>query len=137
MAVTLKALEISRTQGGSYTRIQTPTAVTVGWQTLDSQKSGRDNNTGAMFRDKVAEKLPIKFTLPYGLKNDQVADLLDIIAAADFWVKAPNPRTGAYGPIHVYCAGCEPPIAQITDFNSSGEPTAWIYDAFELNFVEM
>ncbi|MBR2732145.1 MAG: hypothetical protein IKD72_09210 [Clostridia bacterium] len=140
MSVTLKVLEISAEENGTYYSLLPPPAasgLTVSWQTLDSQKSGRDNNIGAMFRDKVADKLPVEISVPYGLTSADFVSIHHIIREGYFWCKLPDPTTGTYHPIKVYCAGCKPPIAKITEFNSSGEPSAWIYDAFELSFVEM
>ena len=114
-----------------------PVEMTVSFQTLDSAKSGRDNNTGKMFRDKVAEKLTAKITIPAGVTNSELAPIMTIITAGSFWAYIPNPKTGLSTPTkNFYCATVEPPIEKITAF-SNNHPSAWTYDEFELSFVEM
>lgn len=119
--------------------LPTPDEMVVSLQTLDSAKSGRNNNTGKMFRDKVAEKLTIKLTMPYGIDNTKMASIMSIIKTTSFYCSVIDPRTATYNSkgINVYCASVEPDIAEITEFNAAGTPTKWIYESFELTFVEM
>ena len=136
-------LAVCATQDGTYTMLKKgnqeyiPVEMTVSFQTLDSAKSGRDNNTGKMFRDKVAEKLTAKITIPAGVTNSELAPIMTIITAGSFWAYIPNPKTGFSTPAkNFYCATVEPPIEKITAF-SNNHPSAWTYDEFELSFVEM
>jgi len=129
------AVRISTSSSGSWTTLPTPTELNVTVQTLDSAKSGRDNNTGAMFRDKITEKLTVKMTLPYGINNTNMASYLSIIKSDSFYVQIIDPRTGTYRAINVYCATIDTPIAKIE--TDDGVPSSWIYDAISLSFVEM
>ena len=119
--------------------IQLPTAteLTPQWQTLDSENTGRDNNTGKMFRDKVADKAKWVIEFPQGLTNADVATILSIVNAGDYWIKAPDSLSGTYATKNVYTSSCEPEIQRITELNSSGEPTKWIYKEFSMDVIEM
>lgn len=130
------AIKIGKTSSLTLT-LPTPDEMTVSFQTLDSSKSGRNNNTGLMFRDKIAEKLTIKVTLPYGIDNTTMKNILEIIRQTSFYCMVLSPVTGTAVTKNVYCASAEPAIAEITEFNSSGTPTKWIYESCELSFVEM
>lgn len=59
---------------------------------IDSSKSGRDNNTGTMFRDIVTGKNKYTATMPSGLNNTQYAEIADIILADSFDCWLPNPK---------------------------------------------
>ena len=107
-----------------------PIKLTPGWNALDSAKTGRDNSTGTMFRDKVADKRKWQIELPYGLNQTQVAKILKIVKSAQYTLYAPDPINGVSAPFTVYTTSCEPTIALMTS------ASAWIYDAFSFNAIE-
>lgn len=60
---------ISTTSNGPWFAVPAPIEFKPNWETLDSATTGRDNNTGLMFRDKVADKRKWECTLPDNLTN--------------------------------------------------------------------
>lgn len=130
-------IKIGSTSSSITTQLPTATELTPQWQTLDSENTGRDNNTGKMFRDKVADKGKWVITFPQGLTNADVSTILQIVKAGDYWIKIPDALTGTYAQKNVYTSSCEPEIQRITELNSSGEPTKWIYKEFSMDVIEM
>ena len=98
---------------------------------IDSSKSGRDNNTGTMFRDIVTGKNKYTATMLSGLNNTQYAEIADIILADSFDCWLPNPKTGAFGTKTFYCSTLEADIEQIYS------ETLWTYKEFSFNLTEM
>lgn len=108
-----------------------PDAIKPSDNALDSEKSGRDNSSGTMFRDKIAEKLKYTVEMPSGMTNTEVSAILAIILAPQFSATVPNIRTGSFDSTkNFYCSGCEPEIELIT---SSG----WTYKAWSFSMTEM
>lgn len=205
---------------GIFYSLPVATQLKASWETLDSSSTGRNNSTGAMFRDKVADKGKWELTLPTGMTNtitmpdvdgykpdyQQISDnqldviyekppdwgtgyyyyrinnenkatdvtaiskstswasavataqktmykniyrvipyylisgvpqLLKIVSAGDFYLKAPDTLTGKYKLIHAYCSSLEPEILRVTETNYLGDPIKWIYKSFSINFIEM
>lgn len=118
-------------QSGSWLSLPVPVSLQPSINALDSSKSGRDNNTGAMFRDKIAEKLKYSIEFPSGLNNTEVAEILDVLLEGSFVAWLPNPKTGAYSEKSFYCSAAEPAISRI--FSES----YWIYNSFTVSATEM
>ncbi len=124
------AMKIKK-EGGAWLTLPTPITMKPSINALDSSKTGRDNNIGEMFRDKIAEKLKYSVEFPFGLNNTQVAEILDIILEGSFIAWVPNPKTGAFAEKSFYCSSAEPEINQI--FSES----KWNYRSFEISATEM
>lgn len=107
-----------------------PIKITPGWNALDSAKSGRDNSTGTMFRDKVADKRKWTIELPYGLNQTQVKNILAIIKSPQYTLTIPDAVSGTNTSFTVYTSSCEPQIALMTS------ESAWIYEEFSFNAIE-
>ena len=108
----------------------TPMSITPSWNALDSSKTGRDNSTGDMFRDKITDKMKWTIELPYGLDQSQVASILSIIKTAQYSLTIPDPLTGTNISHNVYTTSCEPKIAKMTSASS------WIYESFSFNAIQ-
>lgn len=117
--------------GGVWLQLPTPVTMKPAINALDSSKTGRDNNTGAMFRDKIAEKLKYNIEFPFGLNNTQVAEILDVLLAGSFVAYIPDPKTGAFVEKSFYCSSAEPEINQIYS------ETFWDYKGFSVSATEM
>ena len=136
----IAVLKVRAGTSGNWTALATPVDMTVSFQALDSAKSGRDNNTGAMFRDLVTKKLTAKIKIPYGVSNTELKNVLDVISGGSFYCYIFDPLTGSWhGDKRFYCSSVEPPIAKVSTGIVSGSETVtgWIYDEFELSFVQM
>ena len=107
-----------------------PDAITPSWNALDSSKTGRNNSTGDMFRDKVADKRKWTIELPYGLNQTQVKNILDIIKSAHYTLTVPDVLSGTNTSFTVYTSSCEPKIALMTSASS------WIYEAFSFSAIQ-
>ncbi|MBE6771079.1 MAG: hypothetical protein E7547_02905 [Ruminococcaceae bacterium] len=125
------AAKIKRKSDSTWLDLPTPVVMTPAVNALDSSKSGRDNNTGAMFRDKIAEKQSYIVTFPFGLNNTQVAKILQIVMESEFNLYCPNPKTGTYDTKTFYTATVTPDIHHIESEN------LWYYNEFSFEAVEM
>lgn len=123
--------KIKKTSDATWFELPVPVSMNPIVNALDSSKSGRDNNVGDMFRDKVAEKQEHSITFPAGLNNTQVAKILDIVLETSFDCWCPNPKTGTYGTKNFYCASCAPTIQRIFS------ERYWEYAEFTIEITEM
>lgn len=130
-----KVIQIS-SNGSSWQDMPTPVELKPIWETLDSENTGRDNNTGKMFRDKVADKGKWEIDFPAGLSNTQVSTMLQIMKAGSYYVKIPDSLTGMYKQFQVYTSSCEPEIERITELTNN-VPNKWVYKAFSIHIIEM
>ncbi len=124
------AMKIKK-EGGSWLTLPTPVTMKPTINALDSSKTGRDNNTGKMFRDKIAEKLKYSVEFPHGLDNVLVANILDVILEGSFIAWIPNPRTGTFSEKSFYCSAVDPEINQIYSEDK------WDYRSFAISATEM
>ena len=110
-----------------------PLSITPGANSLDSSKSGRDNNSGDMFRDMITNKLEYTVKMPADMSNTEVSDILAIILAPQFIAEVPDIKTGSYtnSSKAFYCASCKPEIKQIISRSS------WIYNEWSFEMTEM
>lgn len=116
---------------GPWYELPVPVTMRPSINALDSSKTGRDNNTGKMFRDKIAEKLKYSIEFPFGLDNSRVASILDILLAGSFIAWVPDPKTGTFVEKSFYCSSCEPEI------NKVHSETFWDYKSFSVSVTEM
>ena len=123
--------KIKKTTDTSWLELPVPISMAPVVNALDSSKSGRDNNLGNMFRDKIAEKQEYTLTFPARLSNTQVAQILDIVMEGSFDCWLPNPKTGQFGQKTFYCTSAEPEIHQI--YSTS----LWDYNSFSISLTEM
>lgn len=122
------------------------------WETLDASTTGRDNNTGKMFRDKVADKAKWEIDIPFGMTNSSVKTankvltgvpaLLSLVKDNSFYIMAPDTLTGTCTVKNVYCSKCEPEIHKILTWtaattNSPATPATWDYNAFSIHIIEI
>ena len=127
----LIVLKIKKTSADSWHELPAPVTIKPAVNVLDNSKSGRDNNTGKMFRDIVAEKLKYTVEVPHGLNNTQVAEILDILLEGSFTAWVPNPKTGTFQSKSFYCSSAEPEINQIYS------TTFWDYKSWSFSATEM
>ena len=123
--------KIKKTTDTSWLELPAPISMAPVVNALDSSKSGRDNNLGNMFRDKIAEKQEYTLTFPAKLSNTQVAQILNIIMEESFDCWCPNPKNGTFGTKTFYCASCAPQIQRIFS------ETYWEYAEFDIEATEM
>ena len=127
----MTVMKIKKSSSTTWTTLPVPISLKPAINVLDSSKSGRDNNTGSMFRDRIAEKQKFTAEIPGGLNNTQVAEMLDIILEGSFDCWLPNPKTGQFGQKTFYCTSAEPEIHQI--YSTS----LWDYNSFSISLTEM
>lgn len=97
---------------------------------LDSSKSGRDNNTGKMFRDKVADKVTLSLSISE-TTNEESAAISAIILSPSFEAKVPNPCTGLVEIKTMYCTSIPWEIKEITSEDT------WINKEVQMEWVEI
>ena len=123
-----------RISGGNWYTLPTPMGVSSAAQVLDGGNSGRDANTGIMYRDIVRSNVStVNCTLPAGIKNGAMADILNIILSDSFEMEIPDIRTGTFQTKNFYCATAEPTISKIISRN----PDVWEYEEFSFQAIEM
>ena len=129
--MSMTVMKIKKTGTSSWKTLPTPMSLKPSTNIIDSDKSGRDNNTGKMFRDIITSKNKYTATLPSGITNTQYIALADIILSDSFDCWLPNPMTGKFDAKTFYCATLEPEIEQIFSEN------LWTYKEFSFNLTEM
>ena len=127
----LQVFKIKKTSASSWTVLPAPATLKPAVNALDNSKSGRDNNTGKMFRDKIAEKLKYTVEMPHGMSNTEVAQILDIILEGSFQAYGPDPKTGRFATKTFYCSSAEPEINQVYSL------TSWDYKSWSFSATEM
>lgn len=129
--MSIAVMKIKKTGTSTWKTLPTPMSLKTGINIIDSSKSGRDNNTGTMFRDIVTGKNKYTATMPSGLNNTQYAEIADIILADSFDCWLPNPKTGTFGTKTFYCSTLEADIERIYS------ETLWTYKEVSVNLTEM
>ena len=127
----LVVFKIKKVGSSSWLNLPTPITMKPALNALDNSKSGRDNNKGNMFRDKIAEKLKYSIEMPDGLSNTQVAQILQILMETQFTAFVPDVKSGMFKEKSFYCSSVEPEIEQI--YSS----TYWTYKSWSFSAVEM
>lgn len=106
-----------------------PTVLEVTIQDLDSETGTGRNQSGELFRDRVAVKRTIR--CEWGiLTKSQISDILTAISPIFFSLTYPDPESGAFKTITAYVGNRTMPIAI---FNGSD----WIYRGMSADFIEM
>ena len=106
--------------------------LTVLLQDLDSENSTR-TASGRMVRDRIAggatAKRKLQITWP-AMHTEDVKKTLQAIAGSFFWVKYPDPYTGAYRTAEFYAGDRTAPIY-------GGEsPEGLLWEGLEVNLIE-
>lgn len=97
---------------------------------LDSSKSGRDNNTGKMFRDKVADKVTLSVSIGE-TTNEESAAISAIVLSPTFEVRMPNPHTGLIDTKTMYCTAIPWEVKEMTSDET------WINKEVQMEWVEI
>lgn len=135
MASNIIVTQIKKTTDSEWYTLPTPMTMTFTTEVIDASTSGRDTNTGIMYRDIVRpDVLTYSCTLPYGITNLQMRDILDIVLSPGFNAKVPNPRTGTFTTTKkFYCATANPEIDII--LSETTQPL-WLYKEFTFDAIE-
>ncbi len=97
---------------------------------LDSSKSGRDNNTGKMFRDKVADKVTLSVYIGE-TTNEESAAISAIVLSPTFEARMPNPCTGRVDTKTMYCTSIPWEVKEMTSNET------WINKEVQMEWVEI
>ena len=137
MSVTVT--KIKKTGSNTWYNLPVPMELTGGSQVIDSADSGRDNNTGIMYRDIVREDVgTYTCTLPRGINNSDMADILDILLSKSFNMYIPDIRKGYFtGTREFYNASAEPEIDIIHTVGDSLQTASWEYKEYTFKAVEL
>ena len=127
----LVVFKIKKVGSSSWLNLPTPITMKPALNALDNSKSGRDNNKGNMFRDKIAEKLKYSVEMPDGLTNKEVAAISQILMETQFTAFVPDVKSGMFKEKSFYCSSVEPEIEQIYSL------TYWTYKSWSFSAVEM
>lgn len=112
------------------TDLPAPDVLQPGIQDLDSEDGTGRNQSGTMFRDRVAVKRTVH--CEWGvLTRQEMADLLSAMSPASFRLTYPDPQAGELQTITAYVGDRKPAIcAAISD-------TDWLWSGLSVDFVEM
>lgn len=107
-----------------------PTALQPGIQDLDSEEGTGRNQSGTMFRDRVAVKRSIH--CEWGvLTRAEMSTLLTAMSPASFELTYPDPQTGRLETITAYVGNRVPAMCMaISD-------TDWMWSGLSVDFIEM
>lgn len=107
-----------------------PTALQPGIQDLDSEEGTGRNQSGTMFRDRVAVKRSIH--CEWGvLTRAEMSTLLAAMSPASFELTYPDPQTGQLETITAYVGNRVPAMCMaISD-------TDWMWSGLSVDFIEM
>ena len=132
--MSVPVLKIKKTSSDDWYELPVPMAFQGGSQVIDTN-SGRDSSTGVMYRNIIREDVSTcKCTLPEGIDNVQMVEILNIILAESFQMYMPDIRTGTFTSDRVfYLASAEPEIEEIDSFS----PPSWTYKEFTFSPVEL
>jgi hypothetical protein len=107
-----------------------PIVLQPGIQDLDSEEGTGRNQTGTMFRDRVAVKRTVH--CEWGiLTRTEMAALLSAVSAPSFSLTYPDPQTGSFKTITAYVGDRVP--AMCTAINDAD----WTWIGLSVDFVEM
>ena len=107
-----------------------PDVLQPGIQDLDSEDGTGRNQSGTMFRDRIAIKRTVH--CEWGvLTKQEMAGLLSAMSPASFQLTYPDPQEGALKTITAYVGDRQPAAcAVISD-------TDWMWTGLSVDFVEM
>lgn len=127
----LVCMKIKKTDAKDWYILPDILTIKTAVNSLHSHSSGRDNNLGNMFIDKVSEKQKFTATLKAGISSTEMVKILDIIMSPSFDCYLPNPRTGKLGAKTFFNATGEAEIRRMyNDYT-------WDYKAFTFSLTEM
>lgn len=112
------------------TDLPAPTVLQPGIQDLDSEDGTGRNQTGTMFRDRIAVKRTVH--CEWGILNKtEMAALLSAMSPASFKLTYPDPQEGILKEITCYVGDRVPAMCTaISD-------TDWMWTGLSVDFVEM
>jgi hypothetical protein len=112
------------------TDLPTPTALQPGIQDLDSEDGTGRNQSGTMFRDRVAVKRSVH--CEWGpLTKSEMATLLSAMSSISFSLTYPDPQEGALKTITAYVGDRSTPMLMPLGDND------WMWGGLSVDFVEM
>ena len=112
------------------TDLPAPTVLQPGIQDLDSEDGTGRNQSGTMFRDRIAVKR--KVHCEWGiLSRDEMATLLEAMSPASFKLTYPDPQAGILKKIDAYVGDRNPAMC------SAISDTDWMWTGLSVDFVEM
>jgi hypothetical protein len=112
------------------TDLPVPTVLQPGIQDLDSEDGTGRNQSGTMFRDRVAVKRSVH--CEWGpLTKDEVSTLLSAMSGVSFSLTYPDPQEGALKTITAYVGDRSTPMLLPIGEND------WMWGGLSADFVEM
>lgn len=112
------------------TDLPAPTVLQPGLQDLDSEDGTGRNQTGTMFRDRIAVKRTIH--CEWGiLTRTEMSDLLTAMAGPSFSLTYPDPMLGTLNTINAYVGNRVPAMCSVTS------DTEWMWTGLSVDFVEL
>lgn len=112
------------------TALPDPTVLQPGIRDLDSEEGTGRDQTGTMFRDRVAVKRTVH--CEWGaLTKQEMAALLSAMSPASFSLTYPDPQEGALKTITAYVGDRQPAMcAAISE-------TDWMWVGLSIDFIEL
>lgn len=112
------------------TELPATTVLQPGIQDLDSEDGTGRNQSGTMFRDRVAIKRTIH--CEWGVLNKtEMAALLSAMSPASFSLTYPDPQAGALKTITAYVGNRVPAMCSVIS------DTDWMWVGLSVDFIEM
>ena len=107
-----------------------PTVLQPGIQDLDSGEGTGRNQSGELFRDRIAVKRAVH--CEWGvLTKSEMATLLQVMSAPSFTLTYPDPELGKMNTITAYVGDRTPAMC------SAISDTDWMWLGLSVDFVEM
>lgn len=107
-----------------------PTVLQPGIQDLDSEDGTGRNQSGTMFRDRVAIKRTVH--CEWGiLTRGEMAELLSAMSSPSFSLTYPDPQTGELETITAYVGNRVPAMCSVIS------DTEWMWTGLAVDIVEM
>lgn len=112
------------------TDLPAPTVLQPGIQDLDSEDGTGRNQTGTMFRDRVAVKRTVH--CEWGiLSKTEMAALLSAMSPASFKLRYPDPQEGDFKEVTAYVGNRVPAMCSVIS------DTDWMWTGLSVDFVEL
>ena len=107
-----------------------PTVLQPGIQDLDSEDGTGRNQSGTMFRDRIAVKRTVH--CEWGiLTREEMAELLSAMSSPSFSLTYPDPQTGELETITAYVGNRVPAMCSVIS------DTEWMWTGLAVDIVEM
>ena len=112
------------------TDLPAPTVLQPGLQDLDSEDGTGRNQSGTMFRDRVAVKRTVH--CEWGiLTRSEMKTLLSAMSGVSFSLTYPDPQLGTLNTITAYAGNRIPAVCSVISDND------WLWTGLSVDFVEM